>query len=123
MGDTRRVLVIDDELGIRSVLAEALVEEGWEVQSARDGREALRVLRAWRPDAILLDLMMPVMDGWAFRKAQRGLPDGLSDVPLIVLSAAREVAAHGVALGAAVALPKPFDLDEVIEAIDRVLHR
>jgi len=123
VGDTRRVLVIDDELGIRSVLAEALVEEGWEVQSARDGREALRVLRAWRPDAILLDLMMPVMDGWAFRKAQRGLPDGLSDVPLIVLSAAREVAAHGVALGAAVALPKPFDFDEVIEAVEQVLHR
>jgi len=123
VGDTRRVLVIDDELGIRSVLAEALVEEGWEVQSARDGREALRVLRAWRPDVILLDLMMPVMDGWAFRKAQRGLPDGLSDVPLIVLSAAREVAAHGVALGAAVALSKPFDLDEVFEAVEQVLHR
>lgn len=117
------MLVIDDELGIRSVLAEALVEEGWEVQSARDGREALRVLRAWRPDVILLDLMMPVMDGWAFRKAQRGLPDGLSDVPLIVLSAAREVAAHGVALGAAVALSKPFDLDEVFEAVEQVLHR
>ena len=123
MADTRRVLVVDDDPGIRSVISEALVEEGWEVRSAGDGRQALGVLRAWRPDAILLDLMMPVMDGWKFREVQRRLPDGLGDVPLIVLSAAREVSAHADALGAAVALPKPFDLDGVIEAVDRVLHR
>lgn len=123
MSDTRRVLVVGDDPGIRSVISEALVEEGWEVRSVGDGRQALGVLRAWRPDAILLDLMMPVMDGWKFREVQRGMPDGLGDVPLIVLSAAREAAAHADALGAAVVLPKPFDLDGVIEAIDRVLHR
>lgn len=122
MVDSRRVLVVDDERAIRSVLTEALTEEGCEVRSARDGREALQILLGWRPDVILLDLMMPVMDGRTFWEAQRGLPDGLSDVPLIVLSGAREVAAHAEAMGAAAALPKPFDLDEVIEVVELALR-
>jgi CheY-like chemotaxis protein len=67
--------------------------------------------------------MMPVMDGWAFREAMRRLPDGLGEVPVIVLTGAREVHAHAESLGAAAALPKPFDLDEVLEAVDRVLRR
>ena len=117
------MLVVDDDLVIRSVIAEALEEDGCEVRSASDGSEALVMLRVWRPNAILLDLMMPVMDGWAFREAQRGLPDGLGDVPLIVLSAAREVESNADALGAAVVLPKPFDLDAVLEAVERVLRR
>ncbi len=123
MADAPRVLVVDDERTIRSVITEVLAEEGCEVRSARNGREALEVVLLWRPDAILLDLMMPVMDGWAFREAMRGLPDGLDGVPVIVLSGAREVRAEADALGAAAALPKPFDLDEVIEAVEWVLRR
>ncbi len=121
MADTCRVLVVEDERSIRSVITEALIEEGWDVRSASNGREALEVVLAWRPDAILCDLMMPVMDGWAFREALRGLSDGLNDVPLIVLSGTREVRAHAEALGVAGALPKPFDLDEVVEAVEQVL--
>ncbi len=114
-------MVVEDERSIRSVITEALIEEGWDVRSASNGREALEVVLAWRPDAILCDLMMPVMDGWAFREALRGLSDGLNDVPLIVLSGTREVRAHAEALGVAGALPKPFDLDEVVEAVEQVL--
>lgn len=123
MADSRRVLVVDDERSIRSVLTEALVEEGCEVRSARDGREALGIARAWTPDAILLDLTMPVLDGRAFREALRASPDELADVPLIVLSGARNAEAQAAAMGAAIAMPKPFDLDAVLEAVERVLRQ
>ncbi len=123
MADTRRVLVVEDERNIWAVITEALIEEGCDVRSASNGREALEIVLAWKPDAILCDLMMPVMDGWAFREAMRDLPNGLGDVPLIVLSGTREVRAHAEAIGAAGALPKPFDLDEVVETVEQVLRR
>ena len=70
----RRVLVVDDDLSIQGFLAEALADEGYGVRTAANGREALAILREWRPDLILLDLMMPEMDGWEFRGEQRALP-------------------------------------------------
>src|SRR4051794_23983356 len=88
----RRVLVVDDDVSIRGFLAEALRDEGYEVQTAGNGHDALALLREWRPDLILLDLMMPVMDGWAFRTEQRLIPN-MADVPVIVLSATRDLPA------------------------------
>lgn len=67
--------VVDGDPDIRDVVADALADQGYEVRVAGDGRAALGVLAAWRPDAIVLDLMMPEMDGWAFRAAQHALPE------------------------------------------------
>ena len=117
-----RVLVVDDEDVIRAVLIEGLGDEGYEVRAAADGREALTVLGTWRPDVIILDLMMPVMDGATFR-AEQGKLDGLADIPVILLSATRDLRAHAKMLGAAAAFLKPFDVGELLTAIRRVTGR
>ena len=119
MPGERRVLVVEDEDTIGQVVADALSDEGYEVRRARNGREALELLRGWLPRLILLDLMMPVMDGWAFRAAQRQLVGEAADVPVIVLSGAREARARADELGAVEALSKPFDLGQVIAAVGR----
>ena len=64
---TRRILLVEDDRELRDALAEALEEEGHEVIAVGDGKEALREMRSQRPDVVVLDLMMPVMDGWQFR--------------------------------------------------------
>ena len=115
----RRVLVVDDDEQLRYVLQETMKEDGYEVEAASNGREALAIIERWRPDLIVLDLMMPVMDGEAFRQEQRRL--GLADqVPLIVLSAAREMRSAAERVGAAASVPKPFDLDDLLATVGRL---
>ncbi|HVR88423.1 MAG TPA: response regulator [Candidatus Limnocylindria bacterium] len=115
----RRVLVVDDQEAIRDTLQLALDDEGYAVECAANGAEALEILERWRPCVILLDLMMPVMDGWAFRKEQQRRQRG-SSVPVVLLSAAGRLDEHQKALGAAAVIPKPFDIDRVISTIERV---
>lgn len=117
--DERRVLVIEDEDAIGRVVVDALADEGYTVRHARNGREALDVLRGWTPRLILLDLMMPVMDGRAFRAEQRRLAGAAARVPVLVLSGAREARARADELGAVEALSKPFDLGELVAAVGR----
>jgi two-component system chemotaxis response regulator CheY len=114
-----RVLVVEDEETIGQILAETLADEGYEVRRAKHGFEALDVLKRWVPQVILLDLMMPVMDGWDFRAAQQRLGGDAADVPVIVLSAAREVSFRTAELGAVEALGKPFELSRVVDAVGR----
>jgi CheY-like chemotaxis protein len=114
------VLVVDDDPGVREVLELSLLTEGYEVQAAANGREALAVLQRWRPDLILLDLMMPVLDGWSFR-AEQLARRGLSDIPVIVLSAGAAVRRHAQVLAAADVLEKPFDLDTLLRIVRSVL--
>lgn len=113
----RRILVVDDDVSIRGFLAEALRDEGYEVQTAGNGQDALELLHGWRPDLILLDLMMPVMDGWAFRAQQRQLAS-VADVPVIVLSATRDLPAKAEQLEPAYLFSKPFDLDDLLTTIE-----
>jgi CheY-like chemotaxis protein len=119
---SERVLVIEDDDDIREVMQEALVSEGYRVDVARDGLEALGQLEArTQPPVILLDMMMPRMDGEAFLKALRGRP-ALADAPVIVISgnaAAREKARQ---LAAAACLVKPFELDELLSVIRRLVR-
>ena len=79
------VLVVDDHPDLVQVVRFAMQREGYRVYEAADGRVALDLLRAVRPDVIVLDLAMPGMDGWAFRAAQRALP-GMRDLPVVVFS-------------------------------------
>ena len=110
------VLVVDDERDIRTAVAEILADEGYQVLDASDGAEALDKVRAFRPQLILLDLMMPGMNGWEFRALQQGDPDpAVSGVPVIVLSALDRIGN----LEAAGYLQKPFDLDELLSAVKR----
>ncbi len=108
------VLVVDDERDIRDAIAELLTDEGYEVEGARDGAEALEKARDCHPVVVLLDLMMPGMNGWEFRARQRGDPE-LSRIPVIVVSALGKV--PGV--DAAGYLQKPFELDDLLSAVRR----
>jgi CheY-like chemotaxis protein len=110
-----RVLIVDDEFDIRQAVAEVLSEEGYQVLSAGDGAEALAYLREFRPNLVLLDLMMPGMNGWEFRAAQQGDPD-IRSIPVVVLSAlGREstIDADGF-------MQKPFDLDDLLAVVQRL---
>lgn len=96
--------------------------EGYDVRSVHHGQEGLDVLATWRPEVIVLDLKMPVMDGPTFRAAQRRLDDGLDAIPIILLSGSRDVADQAVALEAAATIVKPFDLDDVLVAVERTVQ-
>lgn len=119
MSRRQRVLVVEDDEAIRDVLVDALEMEGAEVRDAADGREALSILDAWTPDAILLDLMMPIMDGWTFRAHQRAHPTAAT-VPVIVLSASRDFGGRADDLAPAVLIRKPLDLVDVLAKVDAV---
>lgn len=111
------VLVVDDERDIREAVSEVLADEGYEVFGAADGAEALSKLRAHHPAVVLLDLMMPGMNGWEFRAAQQHDPE-VSGIPVIVVSALGKVAG----LDAAEFLQKPFELDALLTAVRHHAH-
>jgi CheY-like chemotaxis protein len=116
---TIRVLVVDDDRVIRQCIAETLREEGYEPVTAAHGAEALARLRAdpVGPDVILLDMHMPVMDGWAFAREYRRLPG--PHAPIVVITASHDALDRVVEIGAEDVLPKPFDLDKLINAVKR----
>jgi len=108
------VLIVDDEYDIRQAVTEVLAEEGYEVISASDGAEALAQLRAHHPNLVLLDLMMPGMNGWEFREEQQHDPE-VADIPVIILSALGKVPS----IDADGFLPKPFDLEDLLSNVRR----
>ncbi len=107
-----RILVIDDDSDIREVVGEALQFAGYEVTTARDGREGLIQARSFRPTLILLDLMMPGMSGWEFRAAQ--LRDAaLKAIPVVVVTALGtdpDIQVEAV-------LAKPFRLEDLLDRV------
>ena len=122
-----RVLVIDDEAPIRLLCRVNLEAEGMEVLEAPDGRSGLEVARAESPDAILLDVMMPGLDGWSV--AEQLLEDDATDsIPIVFLTARADLRdrARGMDLGGLDYITKPFNpvelaslIREVIAAVDR----
>lgn len=115
----RRVLVIDDDPDIRALLVSVLADDGYDAAAAANGREALDILDRWSADLVVLDLMMPVMDGWTFARRMR--EGQRSDVPIVILSAATDLKRHAASIGAAGVIPKPFDLDTLLPAIERAV--
>jgi DNA-binding response OmpR family regulator len=113
----RRVLIIEDDFELRTTIAKALYGSGWQVQSAADGLEALALLRRWRPDVVLLDLKLPVMDAWAFR-VEADRQRALHGVPVVITSARMNPHSEMTTLKADAALAKPFDLDELEKVLD-----
>jgi DNA-binding response OmpR family regulator len=113
--DAKVVLVVEDDADVRDCLEEALTGAGHDVRTATNGREALAVCVDVRPAAILLDLMMPDMDGLAFL-LERCRDERLRSVPVVVLTASgvRRVE------GARAVLQKPFALDELFAVVDAV---
>ncbi len=116
----RKIVIVDDEVHIRTLLEQSLeeLEEDYDVEilTAENGQEGLDVIRESRPSLVLLDVMMPMMNGYDVCKAIRNDPD-LSDVQVILLTAKGQEAdrERGVEVGATRYMTKPFDPDELLE--------
>jgi two-component system chemotaxis response regulator CheY len=121
LASSKRVLVVDDDDAIRLTVADALEDEGYLVLTATNGREALEEVESAPPDAIVLDLMMPVLDGWGFLEAcrQRELCQG---IPVLVMSAYRRLTETAPELKVRACIAKPFELDVLLGAVERLLH-
>jgi DNA-binding response OmpR family regulator len=114
------ILIVEDDPSLRDVVTEALLDDGYRVTSANNGATALELARELRPDLVILDLMMPQMNGEEFCAKVRRM-EGLADLPIIVVSAARGTEEVGARLGAAAALKKPFDLFELTGTVEGIL--
>ena len=114
----RLVLVVDDDPDSLQTLALCLSTEGYRVLMASNGQEALDLLAKEKPACILLDLMMPVMDGWQFVAELEAR--SWRKAPLLILSADRAVQGHAMRLQADAFLAKPFDLDELLGKVSQL---
>jgi signal transduction histidine kinase/DNA-binding response OmpR family regulator len=121
-GSRRRLLVVDDNPDNRDLLRDLLAPLGFEIETAGDGREAVRLAQVVRPDLILMDLKMPVMDGHEATRLMR-LIEPLKDAPIIAVSAnnAEEARAASRLAGADDFVSKPIESDELLGAIGRAL--
>src|ERR1700682_2529086 len=116
-----RVLVVDNERAIREMLEFSLEHRGFEVRSAVDGVAALAETRAWRPDAILLDVVLPKIDGITLIPELRRI----TEAPILMLTARNGLADRvaGLQRGADDYISKPFEMLELLARIDRSLSR
>ena len=116
-----RILVVDDDATVAEILSRYLVREGWDVESVGDGREALERMRSQPPDLMLLDLMLPGMNGLEVCRRVRGF----TSLPIIMLTARGEEneRVFGLKLGADDYVVKPFSPREVTARVDSVLRR
>ena len=112
-----RVLVVDDDKGIREFVRTVLADEGYDVTEATDGQEALDRVAQRRPDVILLDMRMPVMDGWEFARTYRERPG--PHAPIVIVTAALDVAKDAKEIGADGFLAKPFQLDDLLQLVQQ----
>jgi two-component system, chemotaxis family, chemotaxis protein CheY len=114
-GQSSCVLVVDDDVSIRDFLEAALVGAGFQVRTAENGAVAMDALRRFEPDLILLDMRMPVMDGWTFSHAYRDRPP--PHAPIVVMTAAPDARQRAAEVTADDYLAKPFSLEELTDVV------
>ena len=117
----KKILIVDDEEDILHFLELVLREKGYQVATASSGHEALTRAQMEKPDLILLDIMMPQMDGWEVLKLLR-IDDETADIPVAMLSARTEAKdrVQGLQEGAVDYICKPFSLQELLAKIDAI---
>ena len=122
MAEKKKILIADDEPNIVISLEFLMQQAGYDVRSVSDGEEAMRVMASFRPDLVLLDIMLPLCDGFQICQKIRSDPE-LSRAKVVMLTAkGRDVeVARGIALGADLYITKPFATRELIAAVDRLL--
>jgi CheY-like chemotaxis protein len=117
------VLVVDDEPAVQRLTQMLLALNGYRVVLARHGREALNLLQEHCPDLVVLDLNMPVMNGWQFCAEQRHLAPRLAAVPVVVMSGEVDAPEHAAALQVDGLVQKPFNADALLGAVRRAIRR
>jgi two-component system, chemotaxis family, chemotaxis protein CheY len=110
-----RVLIVEDDDGIRDLVDLVLTSAGYEILTATDGAAALQVVGTVHPDLVLLDMRMPVMDGWEFARRYRAGP--APHAPIVVMTAARDAAQRAAEIDANGYLGKPFDMAELLALV------
>jgi len=115
--DLGPILVVDDDRSILETIGEILESEGYPIATAGNGAEALQCIEEIRPSLVLLDMRMPVLDGWGFARIvrERGLR-----VPILVMTAAQDARRWAEEIGADGYLAKPFDLLNLLDAVERL---
>jgi DNA-binding response OmpR family regulator len=116
-----RVLVVEDDDAIRDLVDLVLSSAGYEVLTASNGAAALQVIGNANPDLVLLDMRMPIMDGWEFARRYRASPE--PHAPILVLTAARDAAARAAEIDANGYLGKPFEMQELLALVSRHTHQ
>lgn len=119
-----RILVCDDDELLLELLQHRLSSKGYSVELARDGREALEKITAHPPDAIVLDAMMPLVDGYEVLRQFRAM-DGMAEVPVIFLTARKQEQdiVEALSLGASDYLAKPFIPEELVARLARLIAK
>jgi DNA-binding response OmpR family regulator len=118
-----RILVVDDDALLRMSVADVLEDEGYVVDHAVDGLDALAKIAAQRPDVILLDVLMPRMNGKQLLEMLREDPS-TAEIPVLMMTAIQGFDAHRTtALGAGEVVEKPFDIDELLNKIALAVFR
>ena len=118
------VLIVDDDADLRGVTAAILSLHGYDVVEAADGRGALACLVKWVPDLVILDLHMPLMNGWEFRAEQRGLADErLAAIPVLLLTGEVAPEREAMKLNAAGLVQKPYEPQDLLRAVSAALRR
>jgi two-component system, chemotaxis family, chemotaxis protein CheY len=116
MPDGAPVLVVDDDAAIRDAVRDVLESEGIAVETAANGADALEQVSRHRPRLVLLDMRMPVLDGWGFASALRDR--GLT-LPVVVMTAAADASRWAEEIGAIGVVAKPFGVAELVNAVRR----
>jgi CheY-like chemotaxis protein len=119
--ERRPILVVDDDDLILSSVESTLVDEGYPVVTAPDGAAALDAVEQQSPALILLDMKMPILDGWAFARAYREQPEPRA--PIVVMTAAADAARRAADVGAEGYLAKPFDLEDLLSLVGRMMQK
>jgi CheY-like chemotaxis protein len=116
-----RVLVVEDDVGTAEAIRAILQDEGYAVEVATDGRQALERVGETRPDVVLMDLMMPVMDGWQACQALQA-QEQTRRIPVIVMTVSQQYLPD-IGVPHAGVLAKPFELEEILVAVADAVKR
>ncbi len=114
------ILVVDDDASILETVSSILAMEGYAVETATNGREALEKLGHTRPFLVLLDMRMPILDGWGFAREMKARGES---VPIVVMTAAQDARRWANEIGAAAYVPKPFEVPDLLDTVERLQGR
>ena len=117
MATKGKILLVDDEPSILKILSIKLRVSGYQIITALNGNEALKLIKSEKPDLVLLDVIMPGMDGFEVLQKLRVF----SKLPVIIVSARPEYSKQAINLGANAFISKPFDIDELLKKIEYLL--
>jgi len=126
MGSTGKpvILVVEDDVDLRKILRLQLTLQGYDVREAENGAVGFASLREVNPDCVILDLMMPVLDGFGFLKRARSI-DEFADIPVLILTASEDERnrIRGYQYNADAYMGKPYDLEELTAKVNELLAR